>query len=317
MCPITELCRYVPPQSMGMLSGDYMPLSNDPTLAQMPGDQRSEDAGSLCFDGAPLIEPLDIVGTSKIDFDVSSDAASGLLAVRLCDVDENGTSTLITYGIVNLSQRDGREVCAEVEAGTSYRIQYDLNDIAHRIVKGHKLRVSVSNAMWPMAWPVADNHKLTLHLKNCRVKLPNANLVPSDLSRVLFTQPRVTKPGGVVEQKAGSHSRTITHDLSTGKRALTLQADFGAHLIETADITVTGHSQDRFEIADDNVLTAKAEYQFGMGYQREGWNVATQGQMTVTCDKDNFLLKGELKAFEDDKEIFCRSWDETIPRRGF
>ena len=77
------------PQSMGMLSGDYMPLSNDPTLAQMPGDQRSEDAGSLCFDGAPLIEPLDIVGTSKIDFDVSSDAASGLLAVRLCDVDEN------------------------------------------------------------------------------------------------------------------------------------------------------------------------------------------------------------------------------------
>ena len=305
------------PQSMGMLSGDYMPLSNDPTLAQMPGDQRSEDAGSLCFDGAPLIEPLDIVGTSKIDFDVSSDAASGLLAVRLCDVDENGTSTLITYGIVNLSQRDGREVCAEVEAGTAYRIQYDLNDIAHRIVKGHKLRVSVSNAMWPMAWPVADNHKLTLHLKNCRVKLPNANLVPSDLSRVLFTQPRVTKPGGVVEQKAGSHSRTITHDLSTGKRALTLQADFGAHLIETADITVTGHSQDRFEIADDNVLTAKAEYQFGMGYQREGWNVATQGQMTVTCDKDNFLLKGELKAFEDDQEIFCRSWDETIPRRGF
>ena len=96
-----------------------------------------------------------------------------------------------------------------------------------------------------------------------------------------------------------------------------MQADFGAHLIETADITVTGHSQDRFEIADDNVLTAKAEYQFGMGYQREGWNVATQGQMTVTCDKDNFLLKGKLKAFEDDKEIFCRSWDETIPRRGF
>jgi hypothetical protein len=218
---------------------------------------------------------------------------------------------------VNLSQRDGREICAEVEAGTAYRIQYDLNDIAHRIVKGHKLRISVSNAMWPMAWPVADNHKLTLHLKNCRVNLPNANLVPSDLSRVLFTQPRVTKPGGVVEQKAGSHSRTITHDLSTGKRALTLQADFGAHLIETADITVTGHSQDRFEIADDNVLTAKAEYQFGMGYQREGWNVATQGQMTVTCDQNNFLLKGELKAFEDDKEIFCRSWDETIPRRGF
>ena len=83
------------PQSLGMLSGDYMPLYSDPTLAQMPGDQRSEDAGSLCFDSEPLSEPIDIVGTSTIDFEVSTDAASGLLAVRLCDVDENGSSTLI------------------------------------------------------------------------------------------------------------------------------------------------------------------------------------------------------------------------------
>ena len=168
-----------------------------------------------------------------------------------------------------------------------------------------------------MAWPVADNHKLTLHLKNCRVNLPNANLAPSDLSRVLFTQPRVAKPGEVVEQKAGSHSRAITRDLCTGKKVLVLQSDYGAQLIKTADITVTGHSQDRFEIADNDVLTAKADYQFSMGYKRKGWNVTTQGQMTVTCDKDNFLLNGELKAFEDDKEIFCRTWNEKIPRSGF
>lgn len=305
------------PQSLGMLSGDYMPLYSDPSLAQMPGDQRSEDAGSLCFDTAPLEEPIDIIGTSTIDFEVSSNATSGLLAVRLCDVDENGSSTLITYGIINLSQRDGREVCAKVEAGTAYRIQYNLNDIAHRIVKGHKLRVSVSNAMWPMAWPVADNHELTLNLQNCSLNLPNPNLAPSDLSRVLFSQPRVAKHGGFVQEKEGSHSRYITHDLSKGKKSLVLKYDHGDQFIKSANLTATCHSQDSFEIADNDVLMAKAEYQFSMGYKRKGWNVATQGQMTVTCDKENFFLNGELKAFEDDKEIFCRVWNEKIPRKGF
>ena len=68
---------------------------------------------------------------------------------------------------------------------------------------------------------------------------------------------------------------TITRDLCTGKKVLVLQSDYGAQLIKTADITVTGHSQDRFEIADNDVLTAKADYQFSMGYKRKGWNVKT------------------------------------------
>lgn len=305
------------PQSLGMLSGDYMPVTDDPSMAQMPGDQRSEDAGSLCFDSDVLTEPLDIIGTSSIDFEVSSDAGSGLVAVRLCDVDENGASTLITYGIVNLSQRDGREVCADVQAGTVYRIRYDLNDIAHRVVRGHRLRVAVSNAMFPMAWPVADNHTLTLHLKGCRVNLPDADLSPSDPSRVLFTQPRVATPSKVTVHEDGRHSRIISHDLSTGQKSLTLDEDFGRSQIHSADITVTGYARDRFEITDADVLTARAEYQFRMGYTRDGWNVATQGRMTLTCDQDSFILQGELRAFEDDQEVFCRSWDETIPRNGF
>lgn len=305
------------PQALGMLSGDYMPLSDDPAKAQMPGDQRTEDAGSLCFDTEPLSDSFDIIGTSRIDFEVSTSANSGLLAVRLCDVAKNGASTLITYGVINLSQRDGREVCAEVTPGTVYRIRYDLNDIAHRLVKGHRLRVAVSNAMWPMAWPVAENHDLTLHLKNCRVDLPNADLAYSDPMRELFTQPRVAVPGEVVIKEEGESSRSISHDLTTGKKTLTIREDFGSSMIKSADVTVTGFKQDYFEITDDDVLSAVAAYQFNMGYAREGWDVSTRGQMTITCDRNSFFLRGDLRAFDDGAEVFQRSWDETIPRKGF
>lgn len=305
------------PQSLGMLSGDYMPLDADPDKAQMPGDQRTEDAGSLCFETPPLCDPLDIIGTSRAEFDVSTDAGNGLLVVRLCDVDENGASSLITYGIMNLSQRDGRETRAPVTPGDVYRVKLDLNDVAHRITPGRRLRVAISNAMWPMAWPMPHTHRLTLHLRNCRILLPNAELSESDSTRVVFSHPRVARPGKVSVVEPGRVGRNISTDLTTGLSALTITNDFGKHILHSANLGIAGFMQERFEIAANDVLSAKAEYRFEMSYFREGWDVATKGEMTVSCDAEAFFLDGNLRAYEDNAEIYRRDWKERVPRNGF
>lgn len=305
------------PQSLGMMSGDYMPLDADTRKAQMPGEQRGEDAGALCFDMPVQGGPFDIIGTCVAEFEISTDAGNGLLAVRLCDVAPDGSSTLITYGIMNIAQRNGREVQAGVQPGTLYRVSMELNDIAHRIASGHMLRIAVSNAMFPMAWPVAENHTLTLNLCNCRLRVPNAQLSESDSSRIVFGQPRIAQAAPVDVLDPGSPSRTVEENLSTGKRALTLREDFGKYYLSSADIAVSGFTQDRFEISDHDVTTARAEYDFRMGYTREGWDVATTGRMVMTCDASAFYLRGEVRAFENDQEIYHRAWDERIPRKGF
>ncbi|WP_371229453.1 CocE/NonD family hydrolase [Roseovarius sp. 2305UL8-3] len=305
------------PQSLGMMSGDYMPLDADTRKAQMPGEQRGEDAGALCFDLPVRGEPFDIIGTCVAGFEVSTDAGNGLLTVRLCDVSPEGSSTLITYGIMNLAQRDGREVQADVQPGTRYRVSLELNDTAHRIAPGHRLRIAVSNAMFPMAWPVADNHTLTLHLNKCRLLVPQARLLESDATRVMFQQPRVAQAAPVTVLETGRPSRTIEENLSTGKKSLTLREEFGQYHLASADITVSGFTQDRFEISDHDVTTARAEYDFRMGYAREGWNVATEGHMVMTCDAGAFFLRGEVRAIEEGREIYHREWDERIPRKGF
>ena len=256
------------PQSLGMMSGDYMPLDADARKAQMPGEQRGEDAGALCFDLAVQDGPFDIIGTCIAEFELSTDAGNGLLAVRLCEVSPNGSSRLITYGIMNIAQRDGREARADVVPGMRYQLSLKLNDIAHRIAAGRRLRVAVSNAMFPMAWPVAENHALTLHLKNCRLRVPRADLKESDASRVVFGQPRVAQAAPVEVLEPGWPSRIIEEDLSAGKRALTVREEFGKYYLRSADITVSGFTQDRFEISDHDVTTARAEYDFRMGYSR-------------------------------------------------
>ena len=94
------------PQDCGMDGGEYCAIWLGPEL---PGDQRADDAKSACFDSAPLDAPLDIVGAPVIRLSLSADRPRAMVAVRLCDVQPDGASTRITYGVLNLCHRDSHE----------------------------------------------------------------------------------------------------------------------------------------------------------------------------------------------------------------
>ena len=67
-----------------------------------------------------------------------------LVAVRLNDVWPTGEVSRITYGLQNLAMRDSKEYPTPLEPGKKYKIKIKLDDIAWRVPKGHRLRVS-----WP------------------------------------------------------------------------------------------------------------------------------------------------------------------------
>ncbi|TIS10391.1 MAG: hypothetical protein E5X14_01335, partial [Mesorhizobium sp.] len=94
------------PQSCGLAGGEYFPFTFGPEL---PGDQRSDDALSVCFDQVELEEAIDIVGAPEVEVRVASDRRQANLAVRLCDVHPDGASELISYGVLNLTHRNSHE----------------------------------------------------------------------------------------------------------------------------------------------------------------------------------------------------------------
>lgn len=305
------------PQSLGYLSGDYMPVNSHGKAAQMPANQQLEDANSLCFDGEVLTEQFQIIGTSYVHLEVETDSPSGLVAVRLCDVAPDGTSALITYGLLNLAQREGRESPLEVEAGKPYKVKVRLNDIGHRFAVGRKLRLAVSNSMWPMACPTPDRSKLKLHLENCFVILPQAEL-PDCGADIPTTKPAPpSDTTGCLVEEEGENKRVLEHDLSSGLRALTIHKSFGENQIKSANLNSSGFTEDRFEILDDDPLSAKAQYKFSFGYKRDGWNVVTSGNLNMRCDYENFYIKGQVNAYHNEEEVFTRHWDEIIKRDGF
>src|SRR5690606_23596646 len=105
------------PLSVGMFAGKWASYSAVPDL---PYDQREEDGGALVFQGPRLAGPLEIFGLPSFVAEVSADKPVAQIAVRLSDVNQAGEATRVTYGVLNLTHRDGSSDPRPLEPGQVY-----------------------------------------------------------------------------------------------------------------------------------------------------------------------------------------------------
>src|SRR5262245_7311661 len=76
----------------------------------MSEDQRSDEPFSLLFtDPVFTIESAELIGTPVAHLWLSSTAELVFVSVKLCDVAPDGTSNLVTKGLLNLTHRNGHE----------------------------------------------------------------------------------------------------------------------------------------------------------------------------------------------------------------
>ena len=107
-----------------------------------------------------------------MELELEVDQPTAFVSVRLCDVQPDGASTLVSFGLLNLTHDAAHETVTPLEPGRRYRVTVALNDIAHRFVAGNRVRVSVGTGLWPVVWPSPRPVTLTLHTEGCRLVLP-------------------------------------------------------------------------------------------------------------------------------------------------
>lgn len=94
------------PQQTGVDAGRFFPFGND---ADLPPDQRDEDAKSVSFEFPVAEAPIEILGRPRVKLRLRMDVPRGQAVARLCDVAPDGSSTLVTRGVLNLAARHGRD----------------------------------------------------------------------------------------------------------------------------------------------------------------------------------------------------------------
>src|SRR5262249_5887040 len=110
----------------------------------------------------------------------------------LCDLHPSGESLRVSYGVLNLTHRDGHETPAPLEPGRRYRVRIQLNDAGSAFPAGHRIRLALSTAYWPIMWPSPETG--TVPILGGTLDLPVRPLQASDEQLPRLPGPETAPP---------------------------------------------------------------------------------------------------------------------------
>jgi putative CocE/NonD family hydrolase len=300
------------PLTAGSLQGEYIPLWFG---ADFPPDQRRDDGLSLTFDSAPYADGLEILGQPTVSVMLESDEPCGQFHVRLCDVAPNGESALITYGTLNLDLRDDPGTIAPPVPGEPMTVRVALDLIGYRLPKGHRLRLALSSASFPLVWSPKKRADLTLKAGTPTLELP---LSKAEAIAMPFEPPESATPCRVDTLRAGQPKRTISEDVGSGEVTVTVEddmgdvrfTDHGLRVEQKAREVYTSHPNDATRTRADIEWVYRAGRQEGDGQ----FAVEVTSRYHLHCDEDTFYLSAEQIAHEGETLVSEKSWQREIPR---
>ncbi|UXX81892.1 CocE/NonD family hydrolase [Roseovarius pelagicus] len=288
----------------GVACGEYFPFGTG--TRELPDDQTLDDNASTCFDSAPLSADMTLLGGPQVTLRVVSDQPRAQMIVRLCDLRPDGTSALISLGMLNLRHRDGFDEGRDLVVDQVYDIHVPLDQSAYRLPAGHRLRLAISNSYWPYCWPEAVPFTLTvtggsLSLPELRGAVSNAEFDPPS--------PMEVRPYRVLRERHGSK----TTDTDAGSR-VQISVDHG--LVEDVETgLITGSSiLETWQILRDDPASAEVDILWCRSFGRAEWMVRTEVETHMRGHCDRFEFGHTLRAYEDDLLIFEREMRGSAPR---
>lgn len=300
------------PLSVGQFAGKWCSYSAPPDL---PYDQREEDGGSLVFDTDVLTEPVQMLGSPSVELEVSADRPVAIVAARLSDVQPDGRATRVTYGLLNLTRRDGQENPKPLVPGECYRVRFQLNGAAQVFPKGHRIRLSLSTSYWPLAWPAPEPARLSVYTGTSKLRLPVRPPAEADeVSLRPFDEPEGALPLHTVQLEPGKQKWTVSRDLVDYESSLDVLKGNGVMHIPDVDLTVTRNTSEHYGWRGDDVTSVRGETTWTMGFRRDDWDVRTVTRTVLECDEKDFFVHAQLDGYEGEQRTLSRNWRVTIPR---
>lgn len=296
--------KYVP--SIGVEAGFWW--------GELLSDQRPVDAFSLVYDSAPLEEDVAIMGRPHTLLNASADAPLANWFARLSDVAPDGQVTQITGAGLSGAQRDSMSDPKPLEPGKFYSLDIEMHLTTWVFPKGHRVRLSVSNALWPMV--LSTPYKMITSLRlgkegGSRLTLPTLPLHGDKASNISPPQASEERtdlksfgfpwPGEwLVTRDEGRHKTTV---LWKGKMGG--QYPWGNE---------TDLEKLTYEIDDShpevNIIQGEAETTFEL----KGRVLAWSGHLSFSSDAKNFFYKYTRELRKDGALIKTKTWEEKIPR---
>ena len=304
------------PLTVGTFAGKWASYAAPPDL---PYDQRLDDGGALVFETAPLSAPLELVGRPTVCLRIVAETPQAMVAARLSDVAPDGRATRITYGLLNLTHRDGHAEPEPLDPGTPYDVTVPLNGLAQSIPRGHRLRLSLSTSYWPLAWPSARPSRLIVATAHSRLDLPVLAEGAGHRDLPPFDEPEGAPPLDTTQLATGDDQWRVVRDFATHEAALEIIKDGGTWRIDDTGTEITRRTDESYRVVDDDPLSARGETRTLRRLVRDDWAVEVLTRTVLSCTATDFQVHAQLDAYEldearGDPRVYSQTWVRTIPR---
>jgi predicted acyl esterase len=299
------------PGDVGMASGKWCGYG---TAGDAPVDQRREDGGSLCFEMDIPEQGLAFAGDANVHLRLSVDRPVAQVAARLVDVHPDGRATRLSFGVLNLTHRNGHDSPEVLEPGKAYDVTVQMKHVAQSLPAGHRLRLALSSSYFPMIWPAPEPVTLTVHTEGSALELPLRAPAPLDDTLAVFDFP-VAGPPPPTEQIGDPETWfRVVEDAATGETRMEIADGGGITRLLANDITVHEQGYESYGVMPDDVTTAWGRTQWHYGLSRGDWAVRSETSTTLRADADDFIITAELRAWDGDTLVAEKHWDERIAR---
>jgi len=269
-------------------------------------EQTPDDRNSLLFDSAPLESELDILGYPLAKVRVSADVPVAQLGLRLTEVTPEGKSWLVTYNVLNLTRRDSMEQPSALVPGEFYDVELPLYMIAHTFKKGNRIRLALSEGLWPLVWPSPKIATLQIELGASHLLLP---VRPRPQRESPFSIP-VIHAGPAA---APNGAQMPTRDMR-GRIRYDSETPPTTTFISAVGTTTTSSGTRIIEITEGEPNSCRMSFQRMSRWQRGEWDCTIEYGTDLTSSAEEFHLKEWLVAKRGPVEIFRRETPSIIPR---
>jgi hypothetical protein len=278
-------------------------------------DQRGVDAYSLVYDSPPLTAPVSMLGFAHARLQATADAPLADWLVRLEDVSPDGQVTAITGAGLSGAQRRSMEHPEALEPGKEYTLDFDLHLTTWVWEPGHRIRVAVSNAQWPMVWPTPYAMTTALRLggeDGSALILPLVPLkggAPPVFGAIEPNEapPGISTPGDYAWPGTWEVERDVAHQSSRVSWHGTSAYDFPWGSVNHSEQIV-------YDTEDAQPAISKAQGESETIEKLADRVLTYRGHLTVTSDANTFHYAFTRELLRDGVVLRTKTWREDIPR---
>ncbi|MFE4967055.1 CocE/NonD family hydrolase [Streptomyces sp. NPDC056660] len=300
------------PLHTGLDAGRFFPFGN---ASDLPPDQREEDGRSVCFDSEALAERVEILGRPRVRLRLDSATPRAHVIVRLCDVAPDGSSTLVTRGVLNLLSRHGRDKAVEWTPGTYEDVEVELTGIGYAFPPGHRVRVAVSDVYWPWVWPHGERGELRVVPADSAVLLPVRAAVEEP--PIVFEEPEQAPPLPVTYDRPAEPrpERLVTHDVAAGEWALEVDPNYGGSRTYPDGLRYEESARETYRVRGDDPLSASAVSQWRIRLRRgDDYDAEIMTRTELRATAADFVMDSRIEARANGETVAKRSWHHTSAR---